>query len=110
MKIRIPFKMFGEKEEGEIIIDYPRSAKYITGMSREEIEAEAIEDAENIGRYLGKFRDKFQKIMLGYERVPGIENVYDTLKLCSEDDILRERLLELARARREKAIRSYDEE
>lgn len=101
MKIRIPFKMFGVKG-AEIELDYPRSAKYITGISREEIEADAIEDAENIGRYLGKFRDKFQKIMLGYERVPGIENVYETLRLCSEDDILRERLLELARARREK--------
>ena len=97
MKIRIPFKMFGE--DGELEIDFPVSAYYIVAKTREEVEAEARKDAEQVGRYLGAFRDKFQKIILGYERVPGIENVYETLKLCSKDDILRERLLELKRAK-----------
>jgi hypothetical protein len=109
MKIRIPFKMFG-KEDGEIVIDYPASANYMVDMSKESIEARAREDAEEVGRYLGAFRDKFQKIILGYERVPGIESVYETLRLCSEDGILRERLLELARERHEEAIRLKDEE
>ena len=90
--------MFGKKE-GEIELDYPASTDYIITRTKEEVEKEAREDAEQVGRYLGAFRDKFQKIILGYERVPGIENVYDTLKLCSDDDIIRERLLELARAR-----------
>ena len=98
MKIRIPFKIFG-KEDGELEIDFPVSAYYIVAKTKKEVEKEAREDAEQVGRYLGAFRDKFQKIILGYERVPGIENVYETLKLCSEDDIIRERLLELARAR-----------
>ena len=97
MKIRIPFKMFGEKEEGEIELDIPVDSLWVKSQS--EIRELAIKDAESVGRYLGTFRDKFQKIILGYERVPGIGNVYDTLKLCSEDDILRERLLELKRAR-----------
>jgi hypothetical protein len=107
MKIRIPFKMFG-KEGGEIELNISVDSLWV--KNHDEIKELAIKDAESAGRYLGIFRDKFQKIILGYERVPGIENVYETLKLCSEDDILRERLLELARARREKVISSYDEE
>lgn len=109
MKITIPFKMFGQ-EGGEIVLDFPASAYYVVAKSREEIEEEAVKDAERAGRYLGKFKDEFQRILLGYERCPGIESVFNTLKLCSKDDILRERLLELARERREKAIRSRDEE
>ena len=98
MKIKIPFKIFG-KEDGELEIDFPVSAYYIVAKTKEEIEKEAREDAEQVGRYLGAFRDKFQKIILGYERVPGIENVYQTLIDCDTDDILRERLLELKKAR-----------
>jgi len=97
MKITIPFKMFGQ-EGGEIVLDFPASAYYVVAKNREEIEEEAVKDAEQAGRYLGKFKDEFQRILLGYERCPGIENVYWTLKLCAEDEILQKRIMELKRA------------
>lgn len=108
MKIRIPFKMFG-KEKGEIELDFPVSAYYIIAKSREEIEEEAVRDAEQAAHYLGVFKDEFQRIILGYERCPGIENVYQTLKLCSEDEILRERIMELKRVEHEKRMHLEDE-
>lgn len=106
MKIKIPFKMFGQ-EGGEIVLDFPVSADYIIAETREEIEEEAVRDAEQIGRYLGKFKDEFQRIILGYERCPGIENVYWTLKLCAEDEFLQERIMKL---KREALVKKNDEQ
>ena len=100
--------MFG-KEEGEIILDFPVSGRYLVAKTPEEIEKEAEEDAEQAARYLGKFRDVFQRIVLGYERCPGIGNVYQTLRLCDEDQVLRERIFELKRRIREKSIREGNE-
>lgn len=108
MKIRIPFKLFG-KQEGEIELDFPVSEYYNVAKNREEIEKEAEKDAERAARYLGKFRDVFQRIILGYERVPGIENVYQTLKLCDKDQVLRERIHDLKKQEYAKRVREAGE-
>jgi len=105
MEIKIPFKMFGG-EKGEIVLDFPVSAYYIIAKNREEIEEEAVKEAKRVGHYLGAFKDEFQRVILGHERCPGIENVYWTLKLCAEDEILRKRIMKLKKEIREKSMRS----
>lgn len=96
MKIRIPFKLFGD-QEGEIELDYPVDSLWV--RSPEELEELATKDAKIIARYLGAFKDVFQRTILGYERAPGIEHVFQTLIVCETDDILRARIRELLRER-----------
>jgi len=103
MKIKIPFKLFGN-QEGELILEIPVNSVMLRRENQETVEKIATVDAKGVARYLGAFKDEFQRRILGYERCPGIENVFDTLRLCDEDDVLRERILELKREAREEYL------
>ncbi len=92
MKVKIPFKMF-EKTEGELELEFSISEIY--GMDKESIEEVAKEHAMKAGQYLGSFRDELQRVILGYERVPGIGILFWKLNQYRDDEILRDRLTEL---------------
>lgn len=92
MKVRIPFSMF-DYMEGEIEIEFDE--QFGVGMSKEELEFRARYHAERAGQFLGAFKDEFQRVLLGYERIPGIKSVFWTLEQCEKDEVLRKRLLHL---------------
>ena len=105
MKIRIPFKLFGG-QVGELELDFPlNTSNFWTGKA-DVMFKQASKDAERFARYMGIFKDVFERVILGYERVPGIEHVFQTLIDCDTDEIIRKRLLELSNAREEEKASS----
>ena len=92
MKITIPFRMFSNLY-GEVELKF--NPHINMNAVREDIEEKGRQDARILAQYLGSFKDEFQRVLVGYERVPGIGILFWEIKKFSEDEELNNRLMEL---------------